>query len=84
MVIAGVLVGGLVTAATGSTPGLALDVSVIGGTAAAVFAVRPWSVYLMIPVPAPSFMVAATAAGLVDIKDEQADRELGTRWRSEK
>jgi hypothetical protein len=77
-VITGAALGGLVTAATGSTPGLALDVFVIGGTVAAVLAVRPRSVYLIIPVPALSYMVAATAAGLVDIHGQAAGASLTT------
>jgi hypothetical protein len=78
IVIAGAALGGLVTGATGSTPGLALDVFVIGGTVAAVLAVRPRSVYLIIPAPALSYMVAATAAGLVDIHGQAAGASLTT------
>jgi hypothetical protein len=78
MVIAGAALGGLATAVTGSAPGLALDVFVIGGTAAAVLAVRPRSVYLIIPVPALSYMVAATAAGLVEIKGQAAGASVTT------
>jgi hypothetical protein len=77
-VISGAAVGGLVTAATGNAPGLALGVFVIGGTAAAVLAVRPRSVYVIIPVPALSYMVAATAAGLVDLKGQAVGASLTT------
>jgi hypothetical protein len=78
IVISGAALGALVTAATGSAPGLALDVFVIGATAAAVLAVRPRSVYLIIPVPALSYLVAATAAGLVDIHGQAAGASLAT------
>jgi hypothetical protein len=71
-------IGGLVTVATGSAPGLPLGVFVIGGTAAAVLAVRPRSVYLIIPLPALSYMVAAAAAGLVEIKGQAAGASLTT------
>jgi hypothetical protein len=76
IVIGSAAIGGLVTAVTGSAPGLALGVFVIGGTAAAVLAVRPRSVYLIIPAPALSYMVAATAAGLVEIKGQAAGASL--------
>jgi hypothetical protein len=78
IVIAGAAIGGVVTLATGSAPGLALGVFVIGGTAAAVLAVRPRAVYQIIPVPALSYMVAATAAGLVEIKGQAAGASLTT------
>jgi hypothetical protein len=70
IVIGGAALGGVVTAATGSAPGLALDVFVIGATAAAVLAVRPRFVYLLIPVPVLSFVAAATVAGLVEISGQ--------------
>jgi hypothetical protein len=78
IVIGGAVIGGLVTAVTGSVPGLALGLFVIGGTAAAVLAVRPRSVYLIIPVPALSYMVAATAAGLVEIKGQAVGASVTT------
>jgi hypothetical protein len=78
IVIGGAAIGGLLTAASGNAPGLALGIFVIGGTAAAVLAVRPRSVYLIIPVPALSYMVAATAAGLVEIKGQAAGASLTT------
>jgi hypothetical protein len=72
------VLGGLVTAATASTPGLALGVFVIGGTAAAVLAVRARSVYLIIPVPALSYMVAAVAAGLVNLHGQASGVSVTT------
>jgi hypothetical protein len=78
IVIGCAAIGGLVTVATGSAPGLPLGVFVIGGTAAAVLAVRPRSVYLIIPLPALSYMVAAAAAGLVEIKGQAAGASLTT------
>jgi len=77
-VIGGAAIGSLLTAASGNAPGLALGIFVIGGTAAAVLGVRPRSVYLIIPVPALSYMVAATAAGLVEIKGQAAGASLTT------
>jgi hypothetical protein len=78
VVIGSAVLGGIVTAATGSTPGLALGVFVIGGTAVAVLAVRPRCVFLIIPVPALSYMAAATAAGLVEISGQAAGATLTT------
>jgi MFS family permease len=78
MVIAGAVLGGVVTAATGNTPGLALGVFVIGATAAAVFAVRPRAVYLIIPAPALSYMLAATADGLIEIHGQASGAFLTT------
>jgi Domain of unknown function (DUF6542) len=77
-VISGAVLGGLATAATGNAPGLALGGFVIGGTAAAVLAVRPRSVYVIIPAPALSYIVAATAAGLVDLKGQAVGASLTT------
>ena len=76
--ISGAALGGVVTAATGRAPGFALDVFVIGGTAAAVLAVRPRSVYLIIPVPALSYLVAATVAGLAETTGQAAGAPLTT------
>ena len=42
-----------------------LGASVVAGTAAATLAVRPRSVYVIIPVPALAYVVAATIAGLI-------------------
>jgi hypothetical protein len=78
IVIGSAAIGGLVTAATGSPPGLELGVFVVGGTAVAVLAVRPRSVYVLIPAPALCYMVAATAAGLVEIKGQAAGASLTT------
>lgn len=76
--ISGAALGGLATVATGKAPGLALGVFVIGGTAAAVLAVRPRSVYLIIPIPALSYILAATAAGLVDLNGQAVGASLTT------
>ena len=76
--ISAAALGGVVTAASGSAPGLALDVFVIGGTAAAALAVRPRSVYLIIPAPALSYLLAATVAGLVETSGQAAGTSLTT------
>jgi len=78
IVIGSAAIGGLVTAVTGSAPGLELGVFVVGGTAAAVLAVRPRSVYLIIPAPALCYMAAATAAGMVEIKGQAGGASLTT------
>jgi hypothetical protein len=64
VVIAAVL-GALVTVATKHDPGTLLGAFVLAGSVAAGFAVRPRSVYLLIPVPVLCYLVFALAAGLV-------------------
>jgi hypothetical protein len=59
---------------SGSEPGSVLGVFVVAGTVAAVLAVRPRSAYLIIPVPALAYVVAATIAGL--IHDRASDSSL--------
>jgi hypothetical protein len=64
--------GALITAVTGSQPGFLLGFLLVVGTAAAVLAVRPGAVYLIIPVPALAYVIGAALAGLV------SDRATGT------
>jgi hypothetical protein len=65
LVIGCAVLGMLATVATRTEPGSVLGAAVVAGTAAAVLAVRQRSVYLIIPVPALAYVVAATAAGLI-------------------
>jgi hypothetical protein len=53
-------------------PGNLLGACVVAGTLVALFAVRPRATYLIIPVPAVAYLVAACVAGLVH------DRALDT------
>jgi hypothetical protein len=71
LVIGAVAVGTVATVLTGSEPGLVLGVFLVAGTVAAALAVRPRAAYLMFPVPAPAYAVAAAIAGL--IHDRAAD-----------
>jgi hypothetical protein len=74
VVIGCAALGTLVTVAARTEPGPVLGAAVVAGTAAAVLAVRPRSVYVIIPVPALAYVVGATAAGL--IHDRAADTSL--------
>ncbi len=64
-VIGATLLGLVITLLSGTEPGLILGVFVVAGTVAAALAVRPGAVYLIFPVPAPAYAVAAVIAGLV-------------------
>ncbi len=64
-VIGATLLGLVITLLTGTEPGLILGVSVVAGTVAAALAVRPGAVYVIFPVPALAYAVAAVIAGLV-------------------
>lgn len=59
------------TVLTKQEPGGMLGGFLIAGTIAAVLAVRPRAVYLIIPVPALAYPVAAILAGL--IRDRAAE-----------
>jgi hypothetical protein len=61
----GTALGAVITVLSGSEPGLLLGVFMIAATAVAVFAVRPAAGYMIIPVPALAYIVAAIAAGLI-------------------
>ena len=64
-VIGATLVGLAITLLSGTEPGVILGVFVVVGTVAAALAVRPGAVYLIFPVPALAYAVAAVIAGLV-------------------
>ena len=65
VVIGSAAIGALLTALTGSSPGIVLGVCLVAGTVAGAFAVRPRTGYLIIPVPALAYLVAALIAGLI-------------------
>jgi hypothetical protein len=65
LVIGGAALGALVTVLTRTEPGNVLAVFLVAGTVAAALAVRARAVYLIIPVPALAYVVAATIAGLI-------------------
>jgi hypothetical protein len=64
-VLGATVLGLLVTVLAGAEPGMILGVFLVVSTAAAALAVRPGSVYLIFPVPAPAYAVAALIAGLI-------------------
>jgi hypothetical protein len=74
VVIVAALVGCLVTALSRAEPGTTLGALVIGGTLAAGAVVRARAAYLVIPVPAPAYALAAIAAGVVHDRAAHASR----------
>ncbi len=64
-IIASALLGAVVTAISGRDPGLTLGIFVIAGTVLAATIVRLRSVYMIFPVPALGYVVAAVIAGLI-------------------
>jgi hypothetical protein len=65
IVIGCAVLGAAATVTAGSEPGSALGVLVSAGTVAGALAVRPRAVYMIIPVPALAYVVAASAAGMI-------------------
>jgi hypothetical protein len=72
MVIGVAAIGGIISVGTGGLPGGLLGICLVAGTAAAAMTVDRRSVYLIIPVPALAYLVAAIAVGMID------DRAAGT------
>jgi hypothetical protein len=64
-VIGATLLGLVITLLSGTEPGVILGVFLVVGTVGAALAVRPGAVYLIFPVPALAYAVAAIIAGLV-------------------
>jgi hypothetical protein len=64
-ILIGTALGVVVTLLAGAGPGWLLGIFLLAATAVAAFAVRPRAVYLIIPVPAPSYLVAAMFTGLI-------------------
>jgi hypothetical protein len=64
-VVCGTTVGLVLTVVTDREPGLLLAVWLLASTVVAAFAVRPRAAYMIIPVPALAYLVAAVVAGLI-------------------
>jgi hypothetical protein len=63
VVIGSTALGALLTAVTNQQPGAVMGVFLVIGTVVAALAVRPRTGYLIIPVPALSYLIAALIAG---------------------
>jgi hypothetical protein len=65
IVIGSAALGGVLTAASGSVPGILLGIFLVAGTLIAALAVRPPAVYLIIPAPALCYVITALITGLL-------------------
>lgn len=65
LVVVGTLAGLVGTVLAGSEPGFALGAGLIVGTVTGAVVVRPQSAYVIIPVPALAYVVAASVAGYI-------------------
>ena len=65
MVTGSAALGALITVLAGTEPGAVLGVFLVAGTVIAGLAVQPRAAYLIIPVPALTYVVAAVLAGLI-------------------
>jgi hypothetical protein len=65
IVVGSTALGAIATMASGSAPGFLLGFFVIVGTVTAALAVRPRAGYLILPVPAPSYLAAALVSGII-------------------
>jgi hypothetical protein len=74
VVIGAMLLGLVITLLARTEPGLVLGVFLVAGTVAGALAVRPGAVYLLFPVPAPAYAVAAVIAGLVHDRGVDTNR----------
>jgi hypothetical protein len=63
-VLSATAIGAVASLVTGRGPGAVLGVMLAIGSVAAAFSVHFRRAYLLIPVPAPAYVVAATATGL--------------------
>jgi hypothetical protein len=84
VVIGSAALGALITAVTNQEPGAVLGFFLILGTLIAAVAVRPRSGYLIIPVPALAYLVAALIAGLIHDRATDGSRTTlvinGVQW----
>lgn len=64
-VVLGALLGAVITVVAGHDPGLVLGIFLVAATLIAAFVVRPRAAYLIIPVPALSYLAVAVVAGLI-------------------
>lgn len=74
--IFGALVGGLLTVMADSEPGWLLGLFVVAASAVGTSAVRRTSAYLVIPVPALAYFVAAVIAGLIHDRGVDTSRAI--------
>jgi len=65
IVISSAALGAIATSASGSEPGFLLGLFVVLGTVTAALAVRPCVGWMILPVPALSYLVTALASGIV-------------------
>ncbi len=65
IVISSAALGAIASSASGSGPGFLLGLLVVLGTVTAALAVRPRVGWMILPVPALSYLVAALASGIV-------------------
>jgi hypothetical protein len=76
--------GALATAGAKTEPGLLLGLFVVVGTLIAGLAVKPRGVYLIIPAPALSYLVAAVMAGLIHDRTTDGSQTVlavnGAQW----
>jgi Domain of unknown function (DUF6542) len=84
VIIGSAAIGALLTAVTGHAPGIALGVCLVAGTVAGALAVRPRTGYLILPVPAIAYLVAALIAGLIYNRSNDGSGTFlavnGTQW----
>jgi hypothetical protein len=83
-VIAVTILGMLITMASGTEPGVLLGAFLVVATIAAALAVRPGAAYMIFPVPAPAYAVAALLAGFVHDHGTDTSRTAlvlsGAQW----
>jgi Domain of unknown function (DUF6542) len=65
IVVASAAIGAIATIVTRSAPGHPLGILVVAGTVAAALAVRPRAGWMILPVPALAYLVAALLSGVV-------------------
>ena len=84
VIIGSAAIGALLTAVTGHAPGIALGVCLVAGTVAGALAIRPRTGYLILPVPAIAYLVAALIAGLIYNRSNDGSGTFlavnGTQW----
>jgi hypothetical protein len=75
--------GAITTIVLRTDPGVLLGAFVLAGTIVAAFAVRARSVYLIIPIPVPAYVVAAMIAGFAHQRADDSRGALAidaTQW----
>jgi Domain of unknown function (DUF6542) len=74
VIVAGAAIGAAATVVTHAVPGSLLGLSVVAGTVAAALAVRPRDGWMILPVPALSYLVAALISGVVSERPADSSR----------